>query len=204
MLSPKKTARLGVLAILVVLVSCFSVLLARSSEPGTGGVGQLTPPITLQRTDGGMGSLEQYRDKVVVLWFNCIRCPMTNQYISRVARLSADLQKLPQVQLISIHEGPYESIDAIEVQTRIAGIKAPIWLDTDGAAARQLGVASTPTFVVIDASGRIRYIGAQDDDVTGQQVTHRYVRQAINALLNEQPVATQLTQAPGNPIDVRE
>lgn len=204
MLSPRRSAQLGVLLAAVVLASCLSVLLARGNPTAIGLVGQTASPIELRDIDGKIASLEQYRGQVLVLWFHSIRCPVTSQYAERVAKLSDELSKHPGVRMIGIHAGSYNSTDTIEVQMHVMGIQCPIWLDTEGRIAAAYGVSHTPSFVVIDTDGLIRYQGAQDDDVTGSTVTQHYVWQAVNALLTGEPITTQLTQAPGCPIGVRE
>lgn len=198
MLSPRRSAQLGLLGVATVVTGCLSVLLARSDMPDRlSPIGRVAAPIVLQDTDGHTRTLESYRGKIVVLWFNSIRCSTTNQYAARVAKLTRDFAGRSNIQVIAIHVGDADSPEAIAVQAQVAGMNCPIWLDRDGSVAAAYDVTHTPTFVVIGRQGLIRYHGAQDDDATAAHVTQRYVRQAVAALLKGEAVPTESTQAPG-------
>ena len=58
----------------------------------------------------------------------------------------------------------------------------PILNDERGMASAYFQVAQTPTFAILDAQGRLRYLGAFDDNLQESNVKRRFVADALAAI----------------------
>ncbi len=201
MLSARRSAQFGLFAVGLVLVASIGVLWARGHAPVALDGPRPAALIALTNLDGRACSLDSYAGRVVVLWFGDIRCPVNNRYLSRVSALARHFGDRGNVRLIGLQVGAKDSPDAVAVQMRTAGLDIPFWMDRTGSTAAAYGVSKTPTFVVIDPAGMIRYQGAFDDDESGKSIKHSHVREAIDAVLAGEPVADPRTVVAGCGVD---
>lgn len=132
-------------------------------------IGQPAPEFELPRADGGRFRLADQRGKVVVLeWFNP-RCPV----VRRAHGEGGALAELPGraiadgVVWVAINSGaPGEQGTGPEENTegaRALGVDYPVLLDESGWVGAAYGAKTTPTMVVIDTRGIVRYLGGHDD-----------------------------------------
>lgn len=79
------------------------------------------------------------------------------------------------------------------------GVNFLVTVDPGAKVADMLGGQTTPHCFVIDKDGVLRYAGALDDDPRGTKGPNAtsYVRNAIDAVLASQPVATPTTKPYG-------
>jgi hypothetical protein len=162
------SAYLALSAACLVLLASMGVLVARAVQ--TRGqssleVGELAPGFELSDGQGHRASLQGLRGRVVVLFFAGSRCPVS-------ARFAAPAQRLEQ--------------------TRFGGevpVLMRIDVDEQQAVAARYAVETTPTFLVIDRTGHLRYSGAFE-----------YVQDAVRRVCNGLPVAISSTQAFGTAV----
>jgi hypothetical protein len=70
--------------------------------------------------------------------------------------------------------------------------------DLDGNIARSYGAKTTPSFFIVDRSGKLAYQGAMDDQVFADQSTgHEYIKAALDDLSAGRPVQAAETQPQG-------
>ena len=195
----------GLVAAIMLMASCLSVLFARSVGVATPSaqIDAPAPDFSLLDTAGQTISLRNLRGEVVVLCFTNPRCPVSNEYAARINALTQEFSGRP-VKLIAIASGKVVSepgfINELTVQRRVSGQAFPTLLDGESRVADSYGAAVTPTFYVIGPQGRLRYAGAFDDSRDSSAVKVRYVAEAVEALLNYQSVGTSETAATGCPI----
>jgi peroxiredoxin len=207
MLSPRRTAQLGLLATVLVLVSSLGVLIARTIDANrpVARLNRPAPNIQLRDLDGQPLTLADLRGKAEVLYFNSARCPVCNDYAERILDLANQDADDPNVAFLAVESDSDEDdstdLGELRVQAKVLGQTYPTLLDPRGQVAGLFDAAQTPCFYVIDRNGILRYRGAFDDNRHESQVTRHYVADALHQLLAGQPVAIALTPTPdGDPI----
>jgi hypothetical protein len=169
------TSRLGILVLAV--AGCAT---ARSGSTPTGA------PLSLAAPDGTSSTLDHLRAghdaTVLVFWSGA--CPCVRRYQDRVDAL-LDAYPSARVRVIGVSSNAGEThADALRV-ARERQVRIPIFRDEGGAVARALGAQSTPTIVVLDASGAIRYRGWLDNErLPGESGREAWLDRALLGLLD--------------------
>lgn len=137
---------------------------------------------------------------VFVFWSN--QCLWIDKYEDRVTALITDFQDRGiAFTLVNANDAsafPRESLDASRSRARSADYPAPYVRDPTGAFATALGASRTPHAFVFDADRTLVYAGGIDDSPTDPDgVTTPYLRNALSALVNGNPVPTADTKAFG-------
>jgi hypothetical protein len=137
-----------------------------------------------------------------VLFFLMTDCPVSNGYAPEIQRTCRDYRSRG-VACALLYEDV--AIDARDVRQHLEeygyeGIPAAV--DTTRAVATAAGASVTPTAVVVDRGGGVRYRGRIDNLYADlgrrrQQVTEQYLRDALDAVLADQPVPVPETPAIG-------
>ncbi len=200
MLSPRRSAQLGLFCSCLVLICSLTVLVAKAKDAyssATGQPGQLAADFTLISAEGNAVSLSSLRGKTVVLYFSSARCPTNNDYTDRLAAFSRTYANRSDVEILAINSviAANEQTDPseIRVQSKVCGLEFPTLLDERSRVARLFSADMTPTFFVIDNLGVIRYRGAFDDNHDASLVNSSYCEDALEAVLNGEPVDRPLT-----------
>ena len=156
--------------------------------PGRGPqVGGAAPDFTLVGADGKTYKLSDYKDKVVVLeWLNQ-DCPFSNYKTGAGPRSKALAEKCREAGVVwlGIDTTHYQTVEGEAKYIKENQIPYPILMDTDGRVGRLYGAATTPHVFVID-KGKIRYIGAFDNDPRRDRPAGEYrgyVEEALAAVL---------------------
>ena len=160
------------------------------------------PDFALSDAAGRPVRLSPLRGSTVVLCFRTIDCPVGNDYDGRLSDFARRFvgrgaapgggsagPPPPRVSVLSINVGPGRPAAVA------AGVRC--LLDPAGEVAERYAVEVTPTFFVIDASGKIRYRGCFDDNRNAAQADARYCQDALECLLHGNPVRQPLTAAFG-------
>lgn len=181
---------------LVLLLSAIAAC-ARTAAPLE--VGSPAPEFALLDTEGRTHRLSDLRGRVVVLEWTSHICPaVKGHYDDRsIPRTVEALDG--QVAWLMIDSGFYvrDLVDDIRTWRAARSIDRPYLLDADGAVGRAYRATVTPQFFVIDASGRVAYIGGLDDRRTGRSERRNHVADAARAVLARAAVATARTDARG-------
>lgn len=177
----------------------------KTLDPAEEGVGRTIPDLVLHDIDEGhrrLHDLSGRRGMVVAV--RDPDCPVSRRYAARFTQLSRQF----------VGEGfRFVFIYPSEALTPDRRRQDADILDIDGtyvgrgsfALAESLGVKSTGDVFVLDAAHRLRFRGAVDDQYglgyTKDFPTAHYLRNALDALINDRPVSVPATSAPGCYID---
>jgi peroxiredoxin len=169
------------------LAAIVVVLLAGRSNASGVKVGDKAPLWSaLVGVDGKQHSLSDYQSNknVVVLVFTCNTCPVAVAYEDRLVALARDYRdKGVQLVAINVKRGDADGLDQMKTRAAEKEFNFPYLSDPSQASGRDYGARVTPHVFVIDQQGKIAYVGAIDDDMTAEQATKHYLRDAIDALL---------------------
>jgi peroxiredoxin len=171
-------------------------------------VGQPAPAFSLPDSKGGTQSLGSFAGKLVVLeWVNP-DCPFVKKHYG-----SGNMQKLQKaytsrgVAWLTVNSSAPGKQGHLEAATAEAFVEdkgaspTALLLDPQGKVGRAYGAKTTPHMFVIDASGKLIYNGAIDDnpsaDPADVATATNYVRAALDEALSGKPVTTAATQPYG-------
>jgi hypothetical protein len=140
-------------------------------------------------------SLETYPScEGMVLIFTSNSCPYDEYYRKRIDELSRAYQDKVPVLLVNAHSDPNETPDQMAARGRALNITMPYLADKDQVLMTNLNVKKTPEAVLLkNENGKftVVYRGAIDDNAQVEaDVRHRYLRDAIDIMLNNQKIQT--------------
>ncbi len=191
-MSPRRSAQLGLLSVCLVLVTSLGVLVAGTRE-STAFTPIPAPSFHVNDFNGIPFSSKSFKGKFTVLYFYSVRCPVCNEYTARVTDLVQRYASDSRVQFVGIHSTAADKAvggGEVRVQAAVSGLKFPMLDDRDGAVARKFKVSRTPTLVVLDEAGFVRYHGSIDDHRNLAMVKSHMARNAVDALLTGKTVPT--------------
>lgn len=166
-------------------------------------IGDAAPSYTgLPGTDGKTHSLADLKGKeVVVIAVTCNHCPVAVAYEDRIVELTRKVAGDPKskVAVVAINVNTLEAdrLDKMTERAKAKGFNFPYLFDESQQIGRALGATVTPEFFVLDKERKIVYMGAMDDAMKPASVKHRYVEDAVKALLAGEKVPTSETRARG-------
>ena len=150
-------------------------------------------------TPFSLSSLEN--SKAVVVIFTNSNCPYDKLYEKRLGSLIASYQP-KNVKFVLIN--PNSKIDnPAEMAEKVRNLRwnVPYLIDNDHDVATMFDVQKTPEAFVLQADGRdfvVKYQGAIDDNPqVASDVSQRYLRKALDAVLKNQPVLINSTHPTG-------
>ena len=144
--------------------SLLAVLLAVLTLPFSAAAGE-EAPLGVLAADGRRVSLDELRAgrDATVLVFWSAGCPCVRRYQERVDAL-LDAYPKDRVQVVALVSNAGESLaDDLRVAVE-RGVRVPIYRDDGGRVARSVGARSTPTVVVLDGKGEVRFLGWIDNE----------------------------------------
>jgi peroxiredoxin len=170
--------------------------------------GKPAPEFAARDTSGKEVKLSDLRGKTVVLeWTNHL-CPYTvKHYVTgNMQALQKDAAKDGVVWLTVASSAPgmQGHVNAVEAEKLTAdrdAAPASVLLDPEGKVGHLYEAKTTPHMFVIDATGKLVYMGAIDDKPTANsadvKTARNYVREALDAVKNGTPIKTASTRAYG-------
>ncbi len=142
--------------------------------------------------------------KAVVLVFLGNDCPVGNLYAPRLVELNREFRK-QRVVMLGINSNAHETAQDVAKYAREVGIDFPILKDPSNLVADSALVERTCEVVVLDGFARIRYRGAIDDQYqqgkSKDAPDHNYLRDALSALVSNQPIKVTATKVAGCLLD---
>ena len=159
-------------------------------------LGSQAPPFDLPGVDGRNHTLAEYADApaLAVIW-SCNHCPYVQAWEGRMIELQRDYGDRG-VRLVAVNSNdadryPADSFDAMRERARERAFNFDYLFDADQSVARAYGPQRTPEVFLFDDERRLVYHGAIDDSHDEDNVSRRYVRDALEAVLaaREPPVA---------------
>ncbi|MDP4240939.1 MAG: thioredoxin family protein [Bacteroidota bacterium] len=169
-------------------------------------IGDAATDFKLKNVDGKMVSLSDYRDaKGFIVIFTCNHCPYAKAYENRIMGLNH--KYAPKgYPVIAINPNdpkvePQDSFEGMQQRAKEKGFTFPYLFDEGQKIYPQYGATRTPHVFVLqkeNGKSRIRYIGAIDNNYSdANDVSRRYVEDAVDALLAHKPVKQPTTVAIG-------
>ena len=142
-------------------------------------------------------TMSEYAGKILILEFWSFKCPVAQVYNDRVKALQSKYAPRGVV-LLAVASNRNESPLEVRRNAENLSLPFPVLLDQDGVLADRVGVSQTPSVVILDGAGILRYRGAIDNN---RRVTEpgriAYVEEAVDALLAGRPVARAETPVSG-------
>jgi len=128
--------------------------------------------------------------------FGSTTCPCADGYNARIAALAKDYAGRG-VRTFVVFSGAEADRAAVARYVARRGVTLPVVHDVGARLAKQLAAKATPTAVVVDANGAVRYRGRIDDNPDAQAVVRQDLREALNDLLSGTPVRIAKTTVVG-------
>lgn len=175
-------------------------------------VGDAAPEINLKNVDGKMVSYGDYPDaKGFIVIFTCNTCPYAVASEDRIIALDKEFKgKGYPVIAINPNDPDVQPDDTFELMQKKAsdkGFTFPYLYDESKKVYAQYGAKKTPHVYLLKNEGGkriVKYIGAIDDNVRNASgVNERFLANAVNELLNDQPVSVTETRAIGCTVKVK-
>ncbi len=156
--------------------------------------GDVVADFTLTDHQRTSHTLSQYRGRVVLLDFWSATCPFSARYEDRLTAVATEYAAKGVVTL-AIDANKTELLELVQRVAAERQVPFPILIDSGNKIADQLGGLTTPHVFVLDAQGRVVYQGAIDDaGIRAKPVTHRYLREALDAALAGRPAPVPQTE----------
>jgi peroxiredoxin len=179
-------------------------LIVSAGEPYK--AGDVVSDFSLKNVKGDMVSFAQFKDaQGFIVVFSCNTCPVVKKYQQRIIDLNDQFsgKGYPVIAINSNDKNvsPGDSYEEMQKYAKSKGFTFQYLYDESQEVARLWGATNTPHVYVLTKKGGklvVDYVGAIDnnaDDPNGAD--KKYVVNAVNALLKNEPVAVTSTKAVG-------
>jgi len=165
-------------------------------------LGTIAPEFSLPDPDGVMHSLGDDKQAYLVM-FICNHCPFVKHVREELAHIGRDYLS-QAVSIIAINSNdvtthPGDSPDKMKEEATAWGYGFPYVFDESQEVAKAYHAACTPDFFLFDAGKKLVYRGQLDASRPSNDVpvTGRDLRDALDAVLNDRPVADEQTPSIG-------
>ncbi|MGO4708853.1 thioredoxin family protein [Chryseobacterium sp. 2TAF14] len=175
-------------------------------------VGDTAADFKLKNIDGKMVSLSDFKKaKGFIVIFTCNHCPYAKKYEDRIIALDKKY-KDAGYPVIAINPNdpnvqPEDGFQQMITRAKEKGFTFPYLVDEGQKVYPQYGATKTPHVFILQKEGAkniVKYIGAIDNNYEDpNDVSERYAEDALNALLNKEPVKMTKTVAIGCTIKVK-
>lgn len=175
-------------------------------------VGDEAADFKLKNIDGNMVSLSDFKKaRGFIVVFTCNHCPYAKKYEERIVALDKKY-KSQGYPVIAINPNdpnvqPEDNYQKMIERAKEKGFTFPYLVDEGQKIYPQYGATKTPhVFVLQKENGKniVKYIGAVDNNYEDpNDVSERYVEDAVDALVKNQTIKTTKTVAIGCTIKVK-
>ena len=190
----KKLSAVALLVALSVSFAAAAALVCKPSDtPDTKAaaavaIGAVVPDFTLPDADGKEHTLASLKGKSgTVLIFIATRCPVSNAYNERMAKLAADY-KAKGVNVVGINSNSTEPAAEVKSHAAEKGLAFTILKDAGNQIADRFDAQVTPEAYLLDAAGKLVYHGRIDNSRAGDAITSTELRDALDLMLAGKPV----------------
>jgi peroxiredoxin len=151
-------------------------------------LGSVVADFTLPDADGREHTLASLKGKSgTVIIFIATRCPVSNAYNERMAKLAEDY-RARGISVVGINSNSTEPASEVKQHAAEKGLSFTILKDAGNRIADRFNAQSTPEAYLLDASGKLVYHGRIDNSRNGDAITSNDLRDAIEAVLAGKPV----------------
>jgi peroxiredoxin len=191
---------------MIIIVQVNAKKMENTSEHKGYKIGDTATDFKLKNVDNKMVSLSDFKEaKGFIVIFTCNHCPYAKAYESRIIGLNHKYaSKGYPVVAINPNDPkaePQDSFEGMQQRTKEKGFTFPYLFDEGQKIYPQYGATRTPdVFVLNKENGKnvVRYIGAIDNNYSDpNDVSHKYVEDAVDALLSNKTIALTTTVAIG-------
>lgn len=175
-------------------------------------IGDEATDFELKNIDDQFVSLSDYQNaKGFIVIFTCNHCPYAVAYEDRIIALDKKYKDLGYP-VIAINPNdptvqPEDSFEQMKIRAKEKGFGFPYMIDEGQKIYPQYGATKTPhVFILNKENGKniVKYIGTIDDNYEdANDVSVKYVEEAVDALLAGKPITTETTVAIGCTIKVK-
>ena len=197
---------LGLLVFMITLIQAKENKMENTAIHKGYKIGDTATDFKLKNVDNKIVSLSDYKGaKGYIVIFTCNHCPYAKAYESRIIALNHKYAS-KGYPVIAINPNdpkvePQDSFEGMKQRAKEKGFTFPYLFDQGQTIYPQYGATKTPhVFVLQKENGKniVRYIGAIDDNYSdANDVSHKYVEDAVDALLANKPVLLTSTVAIG-------
>jgi len=166
-------------------------------------LGSKAPNFYLKGVDNTYYSLDSFKDKKLLLVvFSCNHCPYVKAYEKRLIELQQDFSN-SELQVVCINSNddinyPEDSFEKMVERDEEAGFNFPYLRDDTQEIAKTYGASFTPELFLFNHERALVYSGKIDDNwQEPEKVRIKYLRNAIEEYLNNQPISVPETFAIG-------
>lgn len=194
---------------ILLIIFTFSLGSFAQTETKTGySVGDVATDFSLKNVDGEFISLKDYpKANGFIVIFTCNHCPYSVLYEDRIIALQEKYGETYPVIAINPNDPdvqPGDSYENMIVRASEKKFNFPYLFDDGQEIFPQYGATRTPHVFLLDKSLTVQYIGAIDDNAKSvEDVTQKYVEDAIDALESEGTPDRSFTKAIGCSIKVK-
>lgn len=135
--------------------------------------------------DDASHGLADYKDaKTIVLVFTCNHCPVARAYEDRLVQFQKDYKDKGVVVIaVNVNDIPADRPDKMKERAKKKGFNFPYLFDSTQKIGKDYGATCTPHFFLLDGDRKIAYMGAMDDSMNAKKVEKKYLRDAVDAVL---------------------
>ena len=171
------------------MIAVFSLAILGCASTSTTDVVRLEPPAPelAGLTDLGgkpfdLARLVREHEATVLVWF-ATQCPCVRRYQPRMEALR-DAYRADRVALLAVASNADDDYETLKEAVAERELALPLAVDPGGRLATLLGVQSTPTVVLLDREGQVRFLGWIDNErEPGESGRVAYLEAAVDAVL---------------------
>jgi peroxiredoxin len=182
------------------LIGLSATQFAATAGPSSLTIGAPAPHFTLQDQDGKPVSLSDFSGKTVVLEWTNPNCPFVQRhYKAKTMTTLANEYKDKGVVWVAINSTHDQTAGEAKAWIAKNDLPYPILNDAAGTVGHEYDAKTTPEMYVITKAGTLAYAGGIDNDPQGDKgaSAENYVKEALDAVLSDKPVATPKTKSYG-------
>jgi peroxiredoxin len=167
--------------------------------------GQPAPAFTLPDTNGKQVSLAEFRGKTVVLEWSNPGCPFVMKHYrsgnmpALQKKYAKDVVWLTVNSTTNGHSDYMTGAQLNEFSKQHSAVPARYLLDVDGHVGKAYGARTTPHMYIVDASGKLVYVGAIDDIPSASESDVKTAKNFVAAAIEEIKAGKPVGNASTNP-----
>ncbi len=171
-------------------------------------VGELIPDLSFEDVDGKKGKLSDYEEQeAIVIAMQSVDCPLSKKFTPVLGRIAEAYESL-SVTVLIVNPMEHEAREKIQAWRKKTDLKPRYISDGAGVFGRALGALTTTDVFVLDRSRTLIYRGAVSDQYglgySLDAARSNYLKDALEAILEERSPEVEATTAPGCALDLPE
>ena len=178
-------------------VVLFSIALLPINNSNTPSIGDKFENFTLTDYEGNNHSLSDYTEsKVIVIMFIATKCPVSNDYNSRMEEIFNEY-KDKEVSFLGINSNKSEDVSEIENHAKDNGLTFTILKDDKNIIADKFEASYTPEIYMLSNNFELLYHGRIDNSRRESVVSSSDLKNALDEILAGKEVSNPETKAFG-------